>query len=436
MDCSGECFGDAYEDDCGVCDDDASNDNADMDCAGECFGDAYEDGCGECDDNPDNDCGTVTIDLDGLDLVSFHALPDDNSIGSVLGSLEPYSPGALGEGNSANFVDGQWLGTLLSIEREDGYWLKVSEEVTLEVEGLPTEPGTVYSLHDGSNLISYPFVGHAPIEETVPDHAQDAIIGIIGEGESAMNTDGGWVGWLTELSGTEGYWFITSADVDFVYNEPNFNFARTEPRAKQAIPEAYAYHQSTQQAFYYVETAEIDGETIDAGDLIIAYNGDVVVGARYWDGAIIDVPAMGADAGEKFAGYAQSGDDISFKVLSQATNTLIDMDVTGNSQWNNLGMNLIKLTNSVIPDEVQFSSAYPNPFNPVTMVAFSLPETMEVEVVVYDMLGRSVASLASGAFDRGNHQVSWDASQSAAGIYFVSMTVGGETHIQKLMLIK
>jgi hypothetical protein len=279
-------------------------------------------------------------------------------------------------------------------------------------------------------------VGHAPIEETVPEHAQNVIIGIIGEGESAMNTDDGWVGWLTELSGTEGYWFITSDDVDFVYNEPTFNFARTEQRAKQAIPEAYTYHQSTQQAFYYVESAEIDGEAINAGDLVIAYNGDVVVGARYWDGSIIDVPAMGADAGEKYAGYAQSGDAISFKVLDQSTNTLIDMDVTGNAEWNNLGMHVIKLTNAVIPDEVQFGSAYPNPFNPVTMVEFSLPETMEVEVVIYDMLGRSVANLASGAFERGNHHVSWNASQSAAGIYFVSMTIGGETQIQKLMLIK
>ncbi|MBT6216894.1 MAG: hypothetical protein HOI42_09025, partial [Candidatus Marinimicrobia bacterium] len=79
MDCSGECFGDAmedcagvcngdsYEDDCLVCDDDPLNDNADMDCAGECFGDAmedcagvcngdsYEDDCLVCDDDPLND---------------------------------------------------------------------------------------------------------------------------------------------------------------------------------------------------------------------------------------------------------------------------------------------------------------------------------------------------------------------------------------------
>ncbi len=63
VDCAGVPNGSAYEDQCGVCDDDPSNDNADMDCAGVCGGSAVEDQCGVC-DGPgptgcDNACGST-----------------------------------------------------------------------------------------------------------------------------------------------------------------------------------------------------------------------------------------------------------------------------------------------------------------------------------------------------------------------------------------
>jgi hypothetical protein len=77
----------------------------------------------------------------------------------------------MGEGTSANLINGQWLGTLLSIDRQDGYWIRLTGEPDLNVEGLPTNPETVYSLHEGSNLISYPFAGYSTLVETIPEDA-------------------------------------------------------------------------------------------------------------------------------------------------------------------------------------------------------------------------------------------------------------------------
>ena len=123
-----------------------------------------------------------------------------------MGGIEGSNQGVLGEGSSAYFDNGQWLGGLLSIDQTDGYWIKVSDETELVVEGLLTDPETVYSLHGGANLISYPFAGFSPLIETIPEAAQNSIIGIIAEGESAYNTENGWIGGLMDLSGTEGYW--------------------------------------------------------------------------------------------------------------------------------------------------------------------------------------------------------------------------------------
>ena len=70
------------------------------------------------------------------------------------------------------------------------------------------------------------------------------------------------------------------------------------------------------------------------------------------------------------------------------------------------------------------------------MVSFGIPTEMEVQVDVHDMLGRKVAELANGIFGQGYYELQWNASQQASGIYFVKMVAGGQTNIQKLMLIK
>jgi hypothetical protein len=375
--------------------------------------------------------------LDGCDLVSFYALPEDNSIGNVLGGIEGSNLGVLGEGSSAYFDNGQWMGTLLSIEQTDGYWIKVSGEAELNVEGLLTDPETVYSLHGGANLISYPFAGFSPLNEAIPEEAQNSIIGIIAEGESAMNTENGWIGGLMDLSGTEGYWFMASEDVEFVYNPPadSDNLTR-QVKYRKSLPEAYTYVQSVNQAFYFVNDAKINGEPLDTDDLIIAYNNDVIVGARYWYGEATDIPAMGADGAANYTGYSMPGDKITFKVLDASTNTLVEMESRGGSAWENLGMSVIQLANKLIPEEVSFGSAYPNPFNPVTMISMSIPSEMEVHVVVHDMLGREIVELANGVYSVGNYELQWDAGNHASGVYFVKMIAGGQSNIQKLILLK
>ena len=85
---------------------------------------------------------------------------------------------------------------------------------------------------------------------------------------------------------------------------------------------------------------------------------------------------------------------------------------------------------------ISFSAAYPNPFNPVTMISFAVPSEMEVHVAIHDMLGREIVELANGVYSTGNYNLQWDAGNQASGIYFVKMIAGGETNIQKLMLVK
>ena len=103
--------------------------------------------------------------------------------------------------------------------------------------------------------------------------------------------------------------------------------------------------------------------------------------------------------------------------------------------WEDLQLSVINLT-KLLPAQFSLESAYPNPFNPTTKLHFSLPVEAEVNLIVYNLQGREVASLISTNMDAGYHSVIWNADQYSSGVYFVKMMAGEYTKTQKLMLIK
>ena len=82
------------------------------------------------------------------------------------------------------------------------------------------------------------------------------------------------------------------------------------------VPEAYAYTQSTEQGFYFIESILVDGEPMTENNWIVAYNNDVVVGARMWTGEFTDIPAMGNDSSTETAGYMEMGSAPTFKMMN------------------------------------------------------------------------------------------------------------------------
>jgi hypothetical protein len=85
--------------------------------------------------------------------------------------------------------------------------------------------------------------------------------------------------------------------------------------------------------------------------------------------------------------------------------------------------------------------AFPNPFNPRTTVAFSLPRRGRVQIKVLDLSGRQVRALAAGHFPAGDHTVEWngrdDAGRSlASGSYLIQCRTDFESRTQGVMLIR
>jgi len=89
-----------------------------------------------------------------------------------------------------------------------------------------------------------------------------------------------------------------------------------------------------------------------------------------------------------------------------------------------------------VPAEFALHSAYPNPFNPVTTLSYSLPMGSDVLIQVYNLHGRVVETLANGNMNSGYHAVRWNADSHSSGLYFVKMVAGDYHQTQKLMLVK
>jgi hypothetical protein len=88
------------------------------------------------------------------------------------------------------------------------------------------------------------------------------------------------------------------------------------------------------------------------------------------------------------------------------------------------------------PSSFSLNGATPNPFNPTTTISFTLPEVSRVHLNVYDMSGRLVTTLVNGQREAGSHQVTFDGSNMASGIYLYTLTAGSHSATGKMVLLK
>ena len=90
------------------------------------------------------------------------------------------------------------------------------------------------------------------------------------------------------------------------------------------------------------------------------------------------------------------------------------------------------------PERFELDQNYPNPFNPVTTISFTLPESDEVNVAVYDVLGREVTTLLDGeSLQAGTHEVQFDGSGVSSGVYLYRVSLdSGQQLTRRMTLVK
>jgi hypothetical protein len=78
----------------------------------------------------------------------------------------------------------------------------------------------------------------------------------------------------------------------------------------------------------------------------------------------------------------------------------------------------------------------PNPFNPITVISFSLRNITLVTLKIYDVLGREVDVLINEVLNEGNHQIIFNGSNFESGMYFYEISTNNFRDVKKFILIK
>lgn len=165
------------------------------------------------------------------------------------------------------------------------------------------------------------------------------------------------------------------------------------------------------------------------------------------DGTLEIALAHGASpkAGDEFiiaSGTAVSG---SFADIVKPSGIDLAVDYPGGNSVRVVIQNTtdiaIEETDGNLPSRFSLSQNYPNPFNPSTRIDFAIPDRCEVNLTVYDMLGRTVIELIDKPMGAGNYTMTRDGRNNAgetisSGIYLYRLRAGADEAVNKMILMK
>jgi sugar lactone lactonase YvrE len=197
-----------------------------------------------------------------------------------------------------------------------------------------------------------------------------------------------------------------------------------------------------------------DGTITEIADVpgwlgFIAYSGGYIYATAYQRNKIYRVAVDGTNY-SSFAGTGATGqvdgnlstatfDEPNGITSSRTGDTLYISDYGSRSLRMITGVNPatgIKNDKELLNKEFELQQNYPNPFNPTTSIEFSLPDNGDVELTIFDTLGREVADIAVGAMSSGVHSIDFDAAELMSGVYFYKLNYDGRSLVKKMILVK
>ncbi|MBZ0265505.1 T9SS type A sorting domain-containing protein [bacterium] len=396
----------------------------------------------------------IPLTPDYFELISMYMTPFNPDARQVFGQLE--SLRIVYENNGHLFIPPN-LNTIGDISIDQGYYLYSTEAETLIVRGLPADSTVEYNLSGGSwKWLSYP--------KSLPMNVEVALDAIEEELQIIIADDGRfWVppvglNTMGDMLPGEGYKVFFEDDVVFqypfeeqiVFGVGNQNYKALDSKenpdqysttGQLELPRTVDAPLPTGLPFLVLFTMSQEVKALNPA-IIELYDGRILVGKS----VIIDdlenspVIAWEADWERGLSGFTR-GNSISLRLLDasgdEIDNVIFSDAAYDHAPWAQIAIDVASVT---IPYTFNVGKAYPNPFNPSFTLPFSLPESGNVILVIYNTLGQVVyeTTLYSKA---GHNHFTYNMHNSgqsnfSSGVYIVKMHYKNEQSLQKVILLQ
>ncbi|MBC8213659.1 MAG: tandem-95 repeat protein [Candidatus Marinimicrobia bacterium] len=367
----------------------------------------------------------VVSQLAGWNWFSLNVEMEDMSLNTVLATLGSNGIIIKNQTGFATYYDGfGWYG-LNELDVMSMYMIQMSTDATLSFVGYPVDVTiTPIDLMAGWNWIGYLPQQSNDLNEALATIGSNGII-IKNQTGFATYYDGfGWYG-LAIMEPGIGYMLEMSEPAELIYPTPN-GLVRIDN-------EVIELHWSVNpHQFEHNMTLTAVFEETNEFDELVAFVGDEVRGVS----KATHFPLTNSYT-INLVIYGENGDEVSFKAFQSGE--VIDLTNIVTFEINaNLGNDFepVLFKTEQKPTTFGLSKAYPNPFNPKTVIGYQLEVNSDVRLDVYNVQGQLVETLVTGQVEAGYHQVTWNADNQPSGLYFVRMTASDYVGTQKVLLLK
>ena len=385
----------------------------------------------------------VTIETGKVNMISLKVVPENILMSSVFSDKIVLAGNDRGQFYYPEYNVDQ----IENLDITEGYQIILGSEGTgtLEVTGLPADPYQSILIEAGKlNMI--PYLPQEPLlASEVFGTFADQILLVKNDEGYFYSPDYEISDELITLIPGEGYYvFLKEGVEDIEFSYPENALSRNEYTSTLEInrqehrPDHYKVQNTGLSQSILITSLK---GIVEVGDEMAAYSNGQLVGAVKITDLDFPVPLIAVEGitnyGLDLPGYIK-GDLIELRLWSASQQR--ELRVIANFNEPRYGMSPLSIGTavvySVIPSEYSLSQAYPNPFNPVTKMRYSLAGDGYVEMVIYNIAGQKVHTLLSSQKTAGYYSAIWDASSYPSGMYFVKLHAGTFIKTQKLMLVK